>query len=324
MRTLMILLTAAQVPEACRAMELVVDGQPTAKVVISDKANPLTTLTAEPRQIVVAQDGTGQFKSINEAMKSIQDATEADPVDIKIKAGIYVETITTRNWVNLIGADRDTCIIRYDGGSETNTPVSRKHTLWATSSTTLRNLTIVGTRVKYCIHSDGGRKFVLNIENCALRREYPVGEPKPYVAAFGIGLRGDQHIAMRDCLVAADLPIYLHNWNDQRAPCSMTLENCVLKGKEHAIAIYCLGSKQNDYFIMHDSVLEGLKSGVKYVNFKNIKKAPSWNGQSEIKLWGSGNSGAQITGAELKDDSRKRQSGIEMAAQSKAAEKQGQ
>lgn len=238
-------------------------------------------------------------------------------MDIKIKPGVYAETITTRDWVNLIGANRDMCVIRYDGGSDTAATV-RKHTLWATSSTTLRNLTIVGIRVKYCIHSDGGGKFVLNIENCTVRREYPAGEPKPYAAAFGIGLRGDQHITMRDCRVAADLPVYLHNWNDQRAPCSMTLEKCVMKGKESAVGIYCLGSKQRDFFVMHDSVLEGLESGVKFVNFRNVKGAPSWNGQSEIKLLGSGNSGAKITGTELIDDSENRQSGIERAAQAQA------
>ena len=277
------------------------------------------SVVAEPRQIVVAQDGTGQFKTITEALESVKDATKERPVDIKIKPGTYAETITTLDWVNLIGENRDTCVIRYDGGPDAANTV-KKHTIWATSNTTLQNLTIVGIRVKYCIHSDGGRGYMLNVENCTLRREYPDGEPKTFPVAFGIGLHADQHIVMKDCLLEADLPIYIHNWNDQLAPCSMTLEKCVLKGKESALGIYCLGSKQRDFFVIHDSVLEGNETGVKYVNF-GPGTSLKWNGISEIELLGSGNGSVKVTGAELRDDSRKRQSGIELAAQAKAVKK---
>ena len=281
-----------------------------------------STVAAEPRKIVVAQDGSGQFKTIAEAVESVKDATRDNPVDIVIKLGTYAETITTRDWINLIGENRDACVIRYDGGPDT-TVAHKKHTLWATSTTMLRNLTIVGIRVKYCIHSDGGGPFVLSIENCVLRREYPAGEPKPYAAAFGIGLHRDQHIVMKDCLLEGDLPIYMHNWNDQQAPCSMTLEKCVLKGKDHALQIGCLGSKQRDFFVIHDSRLEGAKEVVRYENIRDVKGRASWNGQSEIELMGSGNVLGAIPGAAIRNDAQKRQSGIELAAQVKATNKSG-
>lgn len=276
-------------------------------------------LAAESRHIVVAQDGTGQFKTITEALESVKDAAKERPVDINIKPGTYVETITTLDWVNLIGENRDTCVIRYDGGPDAANTV-KKHTVWATSNTTLQNLTIVGIRVKYCIHSDGGRAYVLIVENCTLRREYPDGEPKTFPVAFGIGLHADQHIVMKDCLLEAELPIYMHNWFDQRSSCSMTLEKCLLQGKICSLEICCLGSKQRDFFVIHDCVLEGLESGVKYVN-SGPSLNPKWNGISEIELLGSGNGSVKITGAEIKDDYQKRQPGIELSGQAKSVKK---
>lgn len=272
------------------------------------------------RKIVVAQDGSGSFTAIAAAVDSVKDASKDDPVDIVIKPGSYVETITTRNWINLVGENRDSCIIRFDGGPDTAV-THKKHTIWATSNTTLKNLTIVGIRVKYCIHSDGGGQYVLNLENCVLRREYPEGDPKNYSVAFGIGLHRDQHIMMKDCRLDADGPVFMHNWNDQLAPCSMTLERCVLKGKDYALWINCLGSKQRDFFVIHDSHLEGTKEIIHYENAKNVKRASPWNGQSEIELVGSGNVFSKVAGVEFKDDSQKRQSGIELAAQVKAARK---
>ncbi len=275
---------------------------------------------AGARQIIVAKDGTGQFRTISEALLSVADATKDSPVDIRIKPGIYDETLTTRDWVNLIGDSREACIIRYDGGPDAKTTY-QKHTLWATSTTVLRNLTIVGKRVKYCIHSDGGRAFELRLENCVLQREYPEGFSRQFVAAFGIGLKGGQHILMKDCQVKAELPILFHNWYQQLAACSMTLEKCVLKGGETALEVCCLGSRQRDFFVLHDCVLEGEKSAIKYVNQRDVKAAPLWNGQSEIELVGSGNGSLTIDGASIKDDSGKRRSGLELSSQTRAEQK---
>ena len=100
---------------------------------------------AETRKVIVAKDGTGQFATINEAMDSVIDAAEDNPVDIVIKPGVYEETITTRDWINLVGENRETCVITYDGDPAN---IESEHTIWATSNTTIKNLTLIGLMVK--------------------------------------------------------------------------------------------------------------------------------------------------------------------------------
>jgi hypothetical protein len=261
--------------------------------------------TAAGRQVVVAADGTGQFRTIATALESVRDASQDNPVDILIKPGTYAETITTRDWINLVGENRETCVITYAGGPEDTV---HKHTIWATSNTAIRNLTLVGLEVKYVIHSDGGAAYLLTIENCTLRREYPTPHAREYAAGFGIGLRGNQHIVMRNCLIEADLPIYWHNWDAQKTACSMTLEQCVLKGKKNAIGIYNLGSGQKDCFVLHDCVLESEGPAVDYANLREIK-GTTWNGHSETVLLGSGNTMGAVSGSTLQDDAGHRLSG---------------
>jgi len=257
---------------------------------------------AEPRRLIVAKDGSGDYTTINDAMKAAKGATKEKPVDILIKPGTYEETITTLDWVNLIGEDREKCILTYHGGTEN---LVRKHTIWSTSNTTIRNLTIIGIQVKYCIHSDGGGPYVLKLEHCLLRRVYPEDVRRTYVAGFGIGLHARQHIVMRDCVIEAELPIYFHNWNDQSASCSMTIERCTLKGEKNAIGIYLLGSKQRDVFIIHDSILQSSGPAIKYVNMRKPDLKRPWMGNSEVELIGSGNTMSRVEGATMKDDSAK-------------------
>jgi len=270
--------------------------------------------SATPRlKIIVAQDGSGDFNSIGAALDSIENATALNPVDIIIRPGVYRETILTKHWVNLIGEDRDKCIISYDGESDTETNLRMKHTICSVSKTLIKNLTIIGSRVKYCIHSDGGEDYNLYVENCLLRREYPAGDEKQYPYAFGIGLRYKQHIALKNCIVEADGSIFMHNWDNQMGSCSMTIEKCILNGKDFALYISPLGSGQRDFLVIHDSVLNGAKA-ISYVNYKE-ERHPNRVGKSEIEVFGCGNKINGTVDCEIKDDSNLRLSGFELSQQ---------
>lgn len=267
------------------------------------------SVAAEARKVIVAKDGSGQFTTINGAMESVNDATRDSPVDIIIKPGVYAETITTRDWINLVGEHRETCVITHDGAPEN---IEREHTVWATTTTTIKNLTLIGLTVKYTIHSDGGSAYVLTIENCTLRREYPTARSRDYPAGFGIGLHADQHILMKNCLIEALVPVYWHNWNEQKSSCSMTLERCRLTGTVRAIKVSNLGSGQKDYYVLHDCILESDGPAIEYTNSRNVSGV-SWNGQSETSLIGSGNKMGTVMGSTMQDDSAARQSGLELA-----------
>ncbi|MEO8171845.1 MAG: pectinesterase family protein [Sediminibacterium sp.] len=71
---------------------------------------------AYPSNIVVAKDGSGNYKTIQEAVNSVRDLG-AKRVTIQIKNGIYREKLVIPSWktnISLIGESRDGTIITYD------------------------------------------------------------------------------------------------------------------------------------------------------------------------------------------------------------------
>lgn len=86
-------------------------------------------LSAQPYQgttITVAQDGSGEFTGIQEAINAIRDFTPA-PVRIIVKNGIYHEKLVIPQWktdITLSGESRDSTIISwgdYSGKGPINT-----------------------------------------------------------------------------------------------------------------------------------------------------------------------------------------------------------
>lgn len=68
-------------------------------------------------KITVALDGTGQFKSVQEAIMSVPAGSPAKPVVIHIKPGIYKELIYIQHekrFFRLVGEDAEKTILTYD------------------------------------------------------------------------------------------------------------------------------------------------------------------------------------------------------------------
>ncbi|MFL5738989.1 MAG: pectinesterase family protein [Flavisolibacter sp.] len=66
-----------------------------------------------PSSFTVAQDGTGDFKTIQEAVNAVRDLSQVQ-VTIKIKNGIYHEKLVIPSWktnISLVGENRDSTII---------------------------------------------------------------------------------------------------------------------------------------------------------------------------------------------------------------------
>lgn len=73
-------------------------------------------LFAQQREWVVAQDGSGDFTSINSAIASLPDQAQ-QPVVVRIKAGTYREKVVVPSWktnVHFIGEDVASTIISWD------------------------------------------------------------------------------------------------------------------------------------------------------------------------------------------------------------------
>jgi pectinesterase len=73
--------------------------------------------STKPTDIVVALDGSGNFKSVREAIMSVPAATAESPVIIRIKPGTYRELIylqREKRFFRLIGEDNSRTILTYN------------------------------------------------------------------------------------------------------------------------------------------------------------------------------------------------------------------
>lgn len=132
-------------------------------------------------ELVVAQDGSGDFKTIQEAVNKVRDHAEKR-VTIFIKAGVYKEKIVIPSFkrnVTLKGEDKDKTIITYDDfsgkpfrgidvtGNAKFTTYTSYTVLIAANDCSLENLTIenaagrVGQAV--ALHTEGDR---IAVKNC--------------------------------------------------------------------------------------------------------------------------------------------------------------
>lgn len=101
---------------------------------------------AEPRELVVAQDGTGDYTTIVEALEAVRAFMDFD-VKIYIKKGIYKEKLVVPSWVQhieLIGEDvQNTIITHADHANMNYMGTFRTYTVKVEGNyITFRNITI--------------------------------------------------------------------------------------------------------------------------------------------------------------------------------------
>ena len=71
----------------------------------------------EYQQVVTVAKSGGDFTSVQSAIDSINDASASKIYTVLIYPGIYAENVTTGDYINLKGIDRDSCIIRVTSGN---------------------------------------------------------------------------------------------------------------------------------------------------------------------------------------------------------------
>ncbi len=135
-----------------------------------------------PTRLTVAQDGSGNYKTIQEAVNAMRDFSQ-ERVTIFIKKGVYKEKLVIPSWktnIALIGESRDSTIITFDdfsgkplpGGKDVTTGRDKFSTF--NSYTMLvrgndfraENLTIQNTSGRVgqavALHAEGDRCVILN------------------------------------------------------------------------------------------------------------------------------------------------------------------
>ena len=130
---------------------------------------------AQERQdtIVVSRDGTGNFRTLQEAIESARAFMDYT-VTIYVRNGVYKEKVIVPSWVeniDIIGEDRDKTIITYDDHANLNKMGTfRTYTVKVEGSDiTFKNLTIENNAAQLgqavALHTEGDRlKFI----NCRI------------------------------------------------------------------------------------------------------------------------------------------------------------
>ena len=132
-----------------------------------------------PDTIVVARDGTGEFRTIDEAIEVCRAFMEYQKV-IYVKKGVYKEKLIVPSWltnITICGEDRDQTIITYDDhanlrleGTERKMGTFRTYTLKIEGTNiTIKNITLENNAAKLgqavCLHTEGDN---LTFENCRI------------------------------------------------------------------------------------------------------------------------------------------------------------
>ena len=123
--------------------------------------------------LVVSRDGTGDFRTLQEAVESARAFMDYT-VTIYVKNGVYKEKVIVPSWVeniDIIGKDRDKTIITYDDHANINKMGTfRTYTVKVEGSDiTFKNLTIENNAAQLgqavALHTEGDRlKFI----NCRI------------------------------------------------------------------------------------------------------------------------------------------------------------
>ena len=118
---------------------------------------------AEPRELVVAQDKTGDYSTIAEALESVRAFMDFD-VKIYVKKGTYKEKLIVPSWlqnVEIIGEDvQNTIITNADHANMNNMGTFRTYTVKVEGNhITFRNITIENNAPKLgqavALHTEG-------------------------------------------------------------------------------------------------------------------------------------------------------------------------
>ena len=129
-----------------------------------------------PDTIVVARDGTGQFRNIDDALEVCRAFMDYHKV-IFVKRGIYKEKLVIPQWlqnIEILGEDRDHTVITYDDHANIKTAerpkgigTFRTYTLKIQGNNiTLKNITIENNSARLgqavALHTEGDRLTFIN------------------------------------------------------------------------------------------------------------------------------------------------------------------
>ena len=190
----------------------------------TNAANPYDN----PDTLTVSRDGTGQFRTIAEAVEVCRAFMEYHKV-IYVKNGVYKEKLVIPSWltnIEVCGQDRDKTIITYDDHAniklqETGKPMGtfRTYTVKVEgSSITFKNITIENNAARLgqavALHTEGDR---LRFVNC----RFLGNQDTIYTGT------GDTRLYFKDCYIEGTTDFIF-------GPSTAWFENCTIHSKQNS------------------------------------------------------------------------------------------
>jgi len=209
-----------------------------------------------PAEITVSKDGTGNYKTIQEAINAVRDLGEK-PVKIYIKNGTYQEKIVIPSWktnIKLIGENKNHTIITGNDYSGKMNPNS-KDAFGLSKMTTYTSYTVLVQANDITIEN-------LSIINSSGR----VGQ------AVALHVEGDRFVA-RDCNILGNQDTLYAATESSR----QFYQNCFIAGttdfifgKSTAVFQNCTIKNLSDSYITAASTSKNQKFGFVFLNCKII------------------------------------------------------
>ena len=215
-----------------------------------------------PDTIVVARDGTGEFRTIDEAIEVCRAFMDYHKV-IYIKKGTYKEKLIIPQWlqnIELCGEDRDETIITYDDHANINKMGTfRTYTLKIEANDiTLKNLTIENNSPRLgqavALHTEGDRLVFINCR--MIGHQDTVYTGMPYTRLFFKGcyicgttdfIFGPSTAWFEDCTIESLVNSYVTAASTPKdAAYGYIFNNCRLIAKAGVDKVY-LGRPWRDY-----------------------------------------------------------------------------
>ena len=194
-----------------------------------------------PDTIVVARDGTGEFRTVSEALEVCRAFMDYHKV-IYIKKGTYKEKVIIPQWlqnIELCGEDRDATIITYDDHANVVFPPTGKGmTTFRTytvkveaNDITLRNLTIENNAARLgqavALHTEGDRLLFVNCRFLGNQDTVYTGMPRT-------------RMLFHDCYIEGTTDFIF-------GPATAWFEHCTIHGKVNSYITAASTPKDVDY-----------------------------------------------------------------------------
>jgi pectinesterase len=210
------------------------------------------------KDIIVAQDGSGNFRTIQEAVNAVRDLSDkSSHVTIHIRKGVYREKLVIPSWkthISLVGESRESTIITWDD-------FSGKPNAGGTDAFKLPKFS---TYTSYTVLVQGNDILMdsLTIENTAGR----VGQ------AVALHVEGDRFVIRNSSILGNQDTLYATKEGSRQY-----FENCLIAGTTdfifgEAIALFrnCTIKSLVNSFITAASTREGQAFGYVFIDCKLI------------------------------------------------------